>query len=324
MAKNTTSTKDKTKTSKRTSAAAKTAADKTVKKTVKAPVAKKTDVPAKKATVVTTDSKATEAVKRPRVSISRAATTSAGLRKFNLFAAVVLAAAAGAAGSLMKLDSYTLGVGHATKDALLSVDRTVFAPAQTSMFDLRVVWVLAGIMAIAALLALLRATKLRAYERRGLDKGVMTWRWIDLGITGALMLELVALLSGMNDLASLNMVGLFVGLAAVLAWMAERANAAKSSSKAEFVVASIAGLIPFLAVAGYLLDTSFYGMIRLPWFIYAAYATLLIGYGLIARQLALVLKGKATVYLTAERNYARLGLLTKVAFAVIIIVGLMQ
>ncbi len=222
----------------------------------------------------------------------------------------------------MKMDSYALGVEHVTKDVLRSVSDTVFVPAQTLVWDVRAVWVVAGIMAIAAIMTLLRATKLRAYERRALDSGIGSWRWIELSLTGALMVALVALMSGINSLYMLGLLGGFVGVAGAFAWMAERANAARVSSKPHAIFALLAGIVPFVVLADSFVVTGVYGMIRMPWYVYAAFATLLIGYGLMARVLVRVLKGRVANALTAERMYARLGLLTKLVFAVVLIVGL--
>lgn len=332
MAKNTSTSKAKTKTSKKPATAARTSA-KTSTKNVSAKEVKTTRPAAKSveaskpsvSKVTITKARRGLRVKVPRVSLGRAsAVTSAQLRKMNLLSAVALAVLAAIAGAFMKLNSYSVTVGHVTKDALRSAQNTAFAPAQSAVFDVRIVWLVAGILALAAVIAVLRATKLRAYERRSLDAKVMPWRWLDLGLTGALMLELVALLSGMQELQSLKMLGILVGAAAVLAWFAERSNAARVSSKAQFIAAALVGIVPFLIVAGYLFWTEVFGMVRLPWYVYAAYVALLAGYGLIARNTVRLLKGKIDNYLTAERTYARLGLVTKVAFAVILIVGLLD
>lgn len=331
MAKNTSTSKAKTKTSKKPAAAARTTAknssNKIVKEVKSTKFAAKTVEPSKPTASKVTITKARRGlrVKMPGVSLGRASTvTGVQLRKFNLISAVTLAVLAAVAGAFMKLDSYTVTVGHVTKDALRSAQNTAFAPAQSAVFDVRIVWLVAGILALAAVLAVLRATKLRAYERRSLDAKVMPWRWLDLGLSGALMLELVALLSGMQELQSLKMLGILVGAAAVLAWFAERANAARVSSKAQFVAAALVGVVPFLIVASFLFWTEVFGMVRLPWYVYGSYVVLLAGYGLIARTTMRLLKGKVDNYLAAERSYARLGLLTKVAFAVVLIVGLLD
>jgi uncharacterized membrane protein YuzA (DUF378 family) len=327
MAKNTSTSKAKTKTSKKPAAAVRATAKNSTNKIVKEVKSTKPVESSKPTASKVTITKARRGlrVKVPRVSLGRAsAVTGVQLRKFNLLSAVTLAVLAAVAGAFMKLDSYTVSVGHVTKDALRSAQNTVFAPAQSAVFDVRIVWLVAGILALASVIAVLRATKLRAYERRSLDAKVMPWRWLDLGLTGALMLELVALLSGMQVMQSLKMLGILVGVAAVLAWFAERAHAARVSSKAQFVAAAVVGVVPFLIVAGYLFWTEVFGMVRLPWYVYAAYAVLLVGYGLIARNTMRLLKGKIDNYLTAERSYARLGLLTKVAFAVVLIVGLLD
>lgn len=332
MAKNTSTSKAKTKTSKKPATAARSAAKSTTRKVAAKEVKTAKSVAQAAQTTKPNTSKVTIKkarrglrVRVPRVSLNRGnVVTGSQLRKFNLISAVLLAVLATLAGAFMKLDSYAVTVGHSTKDVLRSAETTAFVPAQSVLFDLRVVWAVAGILAIAAVVAVLRATKLRAYERRSLDAGVMPWRWVDLGLSGALMLEVVALLSGMQELQSLKMLGILVGVAAVLAWFAERANAARVSSKAQFVAAALVGLVPFLIVAGYLFWTEVFGLVRLPWYVYAAYAALLVGYGLIARNTVRLLKGKVDNYLTAERTYARLGLLTKVAFAVILIAGLLD
>ena len=151
------------------------------------------------------------------------------------------------------------------------------------------------------------------------------YRWFDLGITGALIMEVVALLSGVNDLMVLKMVGGAVFVTGMLGLIAERQN--NSTSKpvwSAYLTSLFSGVLPWFLIASYAVGTVVYGSVRAPWYVYAVYAAFAGGWLLIAanehKQYRKV--GAWANYMVVERNYVVLSLLTKVAFAAILIAGL--
>jgi hypothetical protein len=333
MANSTSKTsKAKTKTTNRPAAAKETskAATKVTKKPVKSvnrPVTKaaadKPTVAAKSAPVVAGKEIKKDATTRRGVG---RALTAQGLRKLHLISAVVFVVLAVLAAVLMSDTAQQLMRGHLTSDALASQTQTVFAPAQHVMASIQLRWVVVATMLVSAALAAWRYySALR--ERRALDSRISAWRWIDFAVTGALVIETIAFLSGMQDLVTLKLLGTLVASSAVFAWIAERENAnANRVVKGSFIASFVTGALALLAINAYAVATIVYGIIRSPWYVYALYALAVV------TALALALNqireyrrvGSWGNYLFVERNYIVINLLAKVAFAVILIVGLLK
>jgi len=306
--KPTTNAKTKTSKSKSTNkiAAAKTRAAKT---TAKAP------------------EKTTKVVKSAKVTIPKLTGASAsvmGLRRLHMVAAGLFVVLAIAAGVLMGNDSYQLTVGHLAKDALASGE--VLVPATKAVYDIEIRWMVVGLLVLSAVLPVLYVTKLEdrynAYVR---NTRMMPYRWIDLAVTGAVMMQIVALLSGVSDIFTLKALGGLVALSFVLSLIAERQN--NTSDKvvwSAYVAGIFSGVLPWLFIAGYAVSSVVFGSVASPWYVYALYGVGVASFTLlmIKQCKAYRRKSAAQNYLAVERNYVVISLLTKVAFAAALIVGL--
>jgi hypothetical protein len=302
----TTKSKAKTKTSKKPASRARTAAAKTTRAT-----------------------KSTKVTKKPTV---KAASTSKGktsvltvrtLRRLNLIKALVFAALAVAAGLLMTSASYALTVGYQAKDELVSLTegKTAFVHGSQNLMDIEVRWIVVGIMALAAVFSLLAATRMRAKFENSLITGVSSMRWVGWGITSALMVEATALLSGVSDVKVLKLVGGLMLVTCALAWVAEKRNKqAGRPVRSEFVISLVTGILPWLLILGYAVSTWVWGLVRYPWYVYALYVVLLGGFTLLATNQYKRIQGWTNT-LVLERNYLLIGLVTKAAFAVVLILG---
>ncbi len=308
-------TKAKTKTSASTS---KTAAAKT--RASRATTAKKAPAAAKKA------EKKIEAVKPAKtLKISRAkgkVVTIAKLHSLHMMSAGLFVLLAVAAFFVMNDSSYQLTVGHLAKDDLASTTTTVFAPAWQAIWDVQLRWLVAGILALSAVPQLLYMGRLRArYDAYVQNTRMLPMRWLDLGITFALMTEVAALLSGVHDIAVLKLIAGTTFIGFMLSLIAERQNNKSDRTvSSAFLGSLLAGILPWLLIASYAVFTVIYGMVRSPWYVYAIYAALVIGWLLLVRNQRFQYK-KANSYVVVERNYLMINLLTKAAFAIILIAG---
>jgi hypothetical protein len=300
MARTTTSTKAKTKTKKPATRAAATRKTTTVK----------------------------DAPKRAVVTAQKQRDVIGQLRKLhfaNFLAAVVLAVAAVL---LMQPKTFQLLVGHFGRDALSSQTHTVFAPAFESVYDVEVRWVFVTILGITALFSVLLLTRVAKQYRLGLENRLSKWRWIEAAITSALMIELVAVLSGVADLPTLKVLGGVMVVTAALGWIAERENAGNAGRpvRGAFLTSILSGLLPWLLIGWYAVASTVYGAVRYPWYVYALYAAVLIGWILMTvnQWFGYKLRKAWSDYRVVERNAVALSILTKVAFAVILIVGLQR
>lgn len=304
MAKSTPTTKAKTKTTKKPAAKARTAAAKTTRstKTTKAvkPVATKVTAK-KKAAVLSTNS----------------------LRKLNLLKAFVLAGLAVAAVFLMNSATYAVTVGYQAKDELISLTagKTAFVHGSQGLVDVQVRWLVIIILGLAALFSLLSATRMRDKFEASLKSGVSPMRWVGWGITSALMVEVIALISGVSDIWVLKIVAALMLITCGLAWVSEKRGVqAGRPIWSEFVISLFTGALPWVLIGGYAVGTWVYGLIRYPWFVYALYATTIVGFVLLTGNQYKRISGWKNA-LVLERNYLMIGLATKAAFGVILILA---
>jgi hypothetical protein len=299
-------------TTKKSPSKAKTKTAKTASAT------KKTTV--KKATASKVAAKATATKKTS--PFEKAEVTLGSLRRLHLFSIGLFAVLAVAAGFMMNSATQQLTLGYLAKDELASTSGTVLASATQSIYDVEVRWLVVGVLALSMIMPLLYLTKLKGRYNEYLTRSrMLPLRWIDFAVTGALMTELVALLSGASDIATLKLIGGLVATTAILGLIAERQNnVVNRPVHSAYYTSLLTGLLPWAAIGTYAVSTVVYGTASMPWHVYALYAALLGGFLLQARNQHMEF-GHGN-YLIVERNYTVISALTKMAFAAILIVGL--
>lgn len=227
---------------------------------------------------------------------------------------------------LMNQSYYQITIGHLAKDTLASQGGgTVLAPAVRSLFDVQIRYIVAVILGISALVEVLAVTRWRAAYEKAVKNNVIPGRWIKLAVVGALTVEAVALLNGINDILTLKLIGGLVAATALLGWISERQNkGAKKPIWLAFGLSIFTGLLPWLIIAASAVGTVVYGMERSGWHVYALSAAVLGSFALVTfnqwRQYNR--KGQWKDYWFIERNYVVIELVTKTAFAAILIFAL--
>ncbi len=304
-----------TKATAKRSSAARTSAAKTTKKVTKKPAEK---------TVEIRQASSTKQTKTTGASWRVA--TLARLRSLHLISAGLFLVLAVAAGMLMSDASQQVTIGHLTRDALASTETTVFTPAVYALYDVEIRWVVVALMVLSAVLPLLYLTKLQTRYQAYIQKTrMLPFRWVEAGIIGALMTEVVAVLYGITDLVALKLIGGTVLIAALLAMVAERQNdKASQPIRSAHLTGVLAGLLPLAVIGMSGAATYMYGLIRSPWYVYAAYTVLVVSFALVTTNQWKFITRNAKVAdsVTAERNYLVITALTRAAFAVVLIVGL--
>jgi hypothetical protein len=263
---------------------------------------------------------------KPSVKSTSSTLSILSLRKWHIVSAVVFVLLAVLAGAMMGSTSYQTTVGLWARDDLASTATTVFAPAVHVLYDVEVRWLVVVVMAVSAIAPVLYATKLEAaYTSYVRNTRMVPYRWLDFGVTTALMVETVALLSGVHDIFTLKLIGGLMLVTCLLGLIAERQNTnATKPVWSAYVLSLFSGALPWVLIAAFAVSTVVFGAIRSPWYVYALYASSLIGFSLIAWTQCQQFKraGQSADYLVVERNYAVISVLTKVAFAAILIVGI--
>lgn len=289
--------------------------------------AKSTKSSSAKVTKKTTSTKVTKPVAK---AATKSSSTARGamtlLQKIYALSIAVYAAIAVAAFYLMDKTSYPLSVGYWAKDSLASNSKTVFAPASQSIFDIQARYLVMALAIVSLVGPLLYLTRLKNYHVRALKNKVLQSRWVDMAVAVAIMAETVAIVSGVLDIATLKVVGGLMVVTCVLGWMAEKRTAeAGKPATAKYYLSMVTGLLPWVLIAFYAVSTVVYGGVRTSWFVYALYAVMLVGAGVIGTHQLKSLKSEGGMkdYEAVERRYAILGLVTRTAFSVVLIVGLM-
>lgn len=309
-------------TTKKTSTKAKTKTTNAKAKSTKKTTTKKTTA-AKAATKKTT----TKAVVANKVRPGKmAVVTLQTLRRLNVVAAGLFLILAAVAGSVINSASYQLTLGHMTKDEVASKTETVLAPAVQSVYDVELRWLIVATMLLSAVLPILYLTKLQGRYADYVTKTRMQpLRWIDFAVTGALAAEIIALLSGVSDIATLKLLGGIVAITAVLGLISERQNNTATSEnpvRSAYYASLFTGALSVLFVAAYAVATVVYGGASSQWYTYSIYAVLLVSFGLLARNMSKEFRGAN--YLVIERNYLTINILAKVAFAAVLIAGFVR
>jgi hypothetical protein len=312
MAKSTTSTRAKTKTTKKP--AARSASAKTTKTAAKTRAAK-TSTKAKNTKPAT---KVTSKAEVKNVSVS-----TGNINRPFILTGLAFAILAGLAGFFMKGDSAQVFLGHLAKNELASTTTTVFAAAAHPLYEIEFRWLLVVLLGVSAVFAIVRGTRWQAREIAGVRNGVQTTRWIDFAVTGAIMYEIVALLNGLQDAVGLKLGMLSVALVAYFAWMYERENAATGKpARASLIGAQLSALLPVLALLVTVYGTYAYGIIRAPWYAYAALVVFILWLATVVVRVKRTPAAGKQNYLSIDKAYNVQSVLVKVVLAVILIVGL--
>lgn len=269
--------------------------------------------------------KKTTPVKKTNVTAKKTVnTTVVGSRVFNKVNIAMQLALGVAVLLAMKAAFYPLALSYMAKDALLSSSNTVFVPAERTVMDIDMRWILGGLLAVSAIYSLMHLTRWRASYEKALDGRIYLWRWVYLAATGTLLVKLASMVSGINDLATIKMSAALMVFAMAFAWLSERQNekAVKPIGSA-FVLSALSGLMALYGIISSLIGTTIFGMVRLPWYAYVIDAAVLIGFLLLMWNLRSSIRKTSPLhtYAGVERNYLVISMITIFVVVVTMIVA---
>lgn len=293
----------------------------TKKSRAKKPVAKKRS--AAKASSKKTISKKAVAAKAPAKK-DNGSVTLEKLYKFNIFTAASNLVFAVLSVVFLSRQTVDVVLSHLTKDELASTTNTVLGPAYKTLASVEVRYLLAAIFVISAVFSLLLATKLRARYETGVKNSTSFIRWIFMGVTLGLILELASLLAGVQDKATLKLVAGLILTTSLLGYIAERENKGSSKHYAAFGLSVFTGILAWLPLVMSLVGTAVYGSQRFSWYVYALSAYVLFGFCSIAlTQYRHVKNGASSaLYLQLEGKYVSTDFLLKLGTFVILVIAL--
>lgn len=317
MAKTTTTTKAKTKTTKKKPTTKAASKNTKAKATVK-PKSTKTTKKVTKAPAKTTKS----VIKAATASKTASTGVSAVLQRPQVILGGLYAVLAVLAGFFMTNTSVQVLLGHLTKDELASRAGTVLAPAAHPVYEVEFRWMVVSFLALAAVLAVLRGTRYYVAESAGVKNKVQPLRWIDYALTGSVAFSIAAVMNGLQDLVALKISAIAIVVAAYLGWVYERENAANGKpAKSVYVASAVLTVVPVAYLVVTMLATNLYGMVRSPWYAYAA-AGVAVLYLLLTARVQWLARKNAYDFDYTDRSLNRIAVFSKLAFVSVLIVGL--
>ena len=192
------------------------------------------------------------------------------------------------------------------------------APEPTTLFDLRLAWGVAAFLALSALAHwVIAAPGVFGRYAANLARRRNPARWLEYSLSASVMIVLIAQLNGISDAAAL--LALFgVNASMILfGWLQERYETPGSGGWLPFVFGCIAGAVPWLAVALYVVAPGASGDVSPPGFVYAIIISLFLFFNVFALNQYLQYKqvGRWREYLFGEYVYVALSLGAKSALA---------
>lgn len=189
-------------------------------------------------------------------------------------------------------------------------------PDPTTLFDLPIGPAVAAFVLIsAAAHAVLVLPGVFGWYRRNLERGRNDARWIEYSVSASIMIVLIAMLTGISDVAALialfgvNASMIFFGL------VQEHAGRPGEGSLLPFWLGSIAGAIPWIAIALYVASPG--TAASPPGFVYGIFISLFVFFNVFALNMWLQYRriGPWRDYLFGESVYVLLSLTAKSALA---------
>ena len=213
---------------------------------------------------------------------------------------------------------FPISVNFLTKDTLASnaAGHVVLAPATQVIINLNLAYVVAAFFFISALAHTLMATWYRSRYEAGLRQGINRLRWFEYALSASLMLVAIAVLSGIYDAGTLFLIFAVTAIMNLLGLVMEIHNPHKKSVSPNWIsywVGCVAGIVPWLVIAGAIVAASIFGSGNIPGFVYGIYGSMFVFFAGFAVNMYLqyTKKGKWANYYYGEGGYMILSLVAK-------------
>lgn len=242
------------------------------------------------------------------VSMSKTITP-ASLRRFNLIMAALHAVQAILVLALSK--SFSLPISGSFLQ-FNNLNKTL-EPASAQLFSIQLPWLIAIFFVLSAVAHLVIATVYNKQYNADLKRGINRARWIEYAISASIMMVAISLLVGMYDLFSLIAVFALTAVMNLLGLVMEVHNqTTKKTNWLSYNIGCLAGIVPWLGVASYLLLGAVKGS-RAPTFVYWIFVSIFVFFSCFAVNMILQYKkvGPWKNYLYGERVYIILSLVAK-------------
>lgn len=246
-----------------------------------------------------------------------------GLRNFNLVLAIAYFLQAIAVIVWAKPATVPLFSGHAAFDELSGG----LAPAARHLFDIKLSYLLILMLVIAGLFHLLQATIKRKAHEAALKKKISRGRWIEFGLAASLMVWVLGLLGGINELSLLILIAGFVAVSKFFSYRMELTFIKdKKPSWMILWLGLTTGGLALLPLLIYKTGTFVFGQTGLPRLLHWAFLTTLLTFAaFVAVEIKYYKKsGRWSDYLYADRAYSLIYLFGQTALTWLIFAGFLR
>lgn len=234
----------------------------------------------------------------------------AGLRRWNVAVGVILAVQA-------------VAIALLTNDFSLPVTATFMngppgtSPELTTLFHLPLGWGVFAFLAIsAAALLVIASPGVFPWYTRNLLRNRNYGRWIEYFFSASIMIVLIAMITGVSDIAALLAIFGINGCMILFGLLMEKYENPGKPSWLPFWFGSYAGIIPWLIVLVYVVAPGFDGPAP-PTFVYGIIVSLFVLFNVFAVNMWLQYRqiGPWRDYLVGEKTYILLSLTAKALLA---------
>ncbi|HEX9122688.1 MAG TPA: heliorhodopsin HeR [Actinomycetota bacterium] len=180
-----------------------------------------------------------------------------------------------------------------------------------TLFDVRIAWGVAAFVFLSAIAHWLIASPgVFDWYRRNLERNRNDARWIEYSVSASVMVVLIAMITGISDVAAL--VALFgVNAAMILFGLVQEHYEEPGGRLLPFWLGCLAGIVPWIAIGIYLISPT--TAANPPGFVYGIFVSLFVFFNSFAINMYLQYKriGPWRNYLVGESVYVLLSLVAK-------------
>jgi len=235
-----------------------------------------------------------------------------GLRKFNIFMGFMHFIQALL---VLFISDPNKGVMPVTVSYLkFDIPTQKLLPAFEKIGEINLAWFVIGFFLLSSLAHFFIATLYRKNYEKNLLEGINKVRWYEYALSASVMMVAISFLSGIYDLSSLIMIFSLDAIMNLLGFAMEDHNKkAEKPNWFTFIVGCIAGIVPWIVFAIYVIASSNFGGGNIPTFVYWIYVSIFLFFNSFAVNMVLQYKkvGPWKDYLYGERVYIILSLVAK-------------
>ena len=179
-----------------------------------------------------------------------------------------------------------------------------------TLFSVRFAWAIAAFFGLSALAHLFVAGPGWDSYKAQLTRGRNPYRWLEYSLSASIMVVLIAMLVGIDDIAALiALVGVNASMIG-FGWMQERYETPGASMQ-PFWIGCLAGAIPWIAIGVYLIGPG--ANLHPPGFVYGIFFSIFAAFNCfpVNQWLQYRRVGRWKDYLVGERAYVTLSLVAK-------------